>query len=67
VTDSRHDLWARNGELDLVEDPDIDLHVHRRRRSAYQPERFLVKGAVDERTPFSPAATTGAVAIMRMP
>jgi type II secretory pathway component PulK len=48
--DSRHDLWARAGELDLVEDPDVDLRVHIEDAGArINLNGFLAKGVVDEK------------------
>jgi general secretion pathway protein K len=48
--DSRHDLWARAGELDLLEDPDIDLHVRIEDAAArINLNGFRVKGAVEEK------------------
>ena len=64
--DSRHDLWARAGELDLVEDPDIDLHLRIEDAGArINLNGFLVKGAVDEKGRlFLQQLLTGVVAIM---
>ena len=64
--DSRHDLWARAGELDLIEDPDVDLHVRIEDAAArINLNGFLVKGAVDEKGRlFLQQLLTGVVAIM---
>ena len=48
--DSRHDLWARAGDLDLIEDPDIDLHLHIEDTAArINLNGFLEQGAVPEK------------------
>jgi general secretion pathway protein K len=47
--DSRHDLWARAGELDLIDDPEIDLHVHiEDAGSRINLNGFLDQGVVPE-------------------
>ena len=47
--DTRHDLWARAGELDLIDDPDVDLQVRIEDAAArINLNGFLVKGAVPE-------------------
>jgi len=48
--DTRHDLWARAGDLDLIEDPDIDLHLRIEDAGArINLNGFLVDGAVPEK------------------
>ena len=47
--DSRHDIWARAGDLDLIDDPDVDLHVRIEDAAArINLNGFLKKGAVSE-------------------
>lgn len=48
--DTRHDLWARAGDLDLIEDPDIDLHLRIEDAAArINLNGFLEQGAVAEK------------------
>jgi len=48
--DTRHDLWARAGDIDLIEDPDIDLHLDIEDTAArINLNGFLEQGAVPEK------------------
>ncbi len=48
--DSHHDLWARASELDLIDDPDVDLRVQIEDAGArINLNGFLAKGVVDEK------------------
>jgi type II secretory pathway component PulK len=64
--DSRHDLWARAGAVDLVDDPDVDLHVHiEDAASRINLNGFLEKGAVsEENAAYLRALLAGVIAIM---
>ena len=64
--DSRHDLWARASEVDLVEDPDVDLRVQIEDAGArINLNGFLAKGAVDEKGRlYLQQLLTGVIAIM---
>jgi general secretion pathway protein K len=64
--DTRHDLWARAGDLDLIEDPDIELHIRiEDAASRINLNGFLEKGAVSEdNRVFLQGFLDGVIAIM---
>ena len=64
--DSRHDLWARASNVDLVEDPDVDLRVRIEDAAArINLNGFLSKGVVDEKGRlYLQQLLTGVIAIM---
>lgn len=65
--DSRHDLWARAGDLDLVpDDPDVSLNVRiEDAASRINLNGFLEKGAVSEENRiFLEGFFTGVIAVM---
>jgi general secretion pathway protein K len=64
--DSRHDLWARAGDVDLIDDPDVSLNVRiEDAASRINLNGFLQKGAVsaDDRA-FLQQFFAGVIAVM---
>jgi general secretion pathway protein K len=64
--DSRHDLWARAGAVDLIDDPDVDLHVRIEDAAArIDLNGFLEQGAVaEDKKVYLQQFLAGVIAIM---
>jgi type II secretory pathway component PulK len=64
--DSRHDLWARAGDVDMIDDPDVDLHVRiDDAASRINLNGFLEKGVVSaDNVAYLSALLAGVIAIM---
>jgi general secretion pathway protein K len=64
--DSRHDIWARAGDLDLIDDPDVSLNVRIEDAAArINLNGFFKKGVVsDGGREFLEAFFAGVIAVM---